>query len=138
MARRDPLSALLKLRGLEVATARRDLMARQAGAAAAAEREAAARGAMEAEMADHGGDFADSLAAWLPMARARRERAVGEAALAAQAVEAARAALAQQRARERAVEWLLDRRAQEARDRAMRAEQNALDEAAQRRGPRAP
>ncbi|WP_203071288.1 flagellar FliJ family protein [Falsiroseomonas ponticola] len=133
MARRDPLAALLKLRGLEVAAARRDLVARQAGAAAAAAREAAARRAMEAELAG-GGDFADSLAAWLPLARAARERAAGEAALASQAVEAARSALAQQRARERAVEWLLDRRAQEARDKAMRAEQNALDEAAQRRG----
>jgi flagellar export protein FliJ len=137
MARRDPLSALLKLRGLEVAAARRDLVARQAGAAAAAAREAEARRAMETELAGDAGDFADSLAAWLPLARATRDRAAGEAALAAQAVEAARGALAQHRARERAVEWLLDRRAQEARDKAMRAEQNALDEAAQRRGPRA-
>ncbi|WP_439549733.1 flagellar FliJ family protein [Falsiroseomonas sp.] len=137
MAKRDPLSALLKLRGLEVATARRDLVARQAGAAAAAEREAVARSALDLELAAGGGEFADSLAAWLPMARAARERAVGEAALATQAVEAARSALAQQRARERAVEWLLDRRAQDARDKAMRAEQNALDEAAQRRGLRA-
>ena len=137
MAKRDSLSALLKLRGLEVATARRDLVARQAGAAAAAEREAAARSAGDLEFAAGAGVFADSLAAWLPMARAVRERAVGEAALAAQAVEAARSALAQQRARERAVEWLLDRRAQDARDKAMRAEQNALDEAAQRRGLRA-
>ncbi len=137
MAKRDPLSALLKLRGLEVATARRDLVARQAGAAAAAEREAAARRTLDLELAAGAGDFADSLAAWLPMARAARERAAGEATLAAQAVEAARTALAQQRARERAVEWLLDRRAQEARDKAMRAEQNALDEAAQRRGLRA-
>lgn len=137
MARHDPLAALLKLRGLEVAAARRDLMARQAGASAAAQREASARLAVATELAGSDGDFADSLAAWLPLAYAARDRAAGEAALAAQAVESARAGLAAQRARERAVEWLLDRRAREARDKAMRAEQNALDEEAQRRGMRA-
>ena len=133
---RDPLAPLLRLRALEVAAARRDLVARQAGAAAAEERAEAARAVMDAERRAAIDGHADSLAAWLPIARAARERAAGEATLANQAVEGARAALAAQRARERAVEWLVEKRQQEAREAAAHAAQKALDEAAQRRGGR--
>ena len=133
---RDPLAPLLRLRALEVAAARRDLVARQAGAAAAEDRAAAARSVLETEHRAAIGGHADSLAAWLPLARAARDRAAGEANLANQAVEGARAALAAQRARERAVEWLVEKRREEARDAAAHAAQKSLDEAAQRRGGR--
>jgi flagellar export protein FliJ len=133
---RDPLAPLLRLRALEVAAARRDLVARQAGAAAAADRAAAARSALEAEQQADIPGFADSLAAWLPAARAARDRAAGEASLANQAVEGARIALAAERARERAVEWLVEKRREEAREAAAHAAQKSLDEAAQRRGVR--
>lgn len=133
---RDPLAPLLRLRALEVAAARRDLVARQAGAAAAEDRAAAARSVLETELGATIPGFADSLAAWLPAARAARDRAAGEAMLANQAVDGARAALAAQRARERAVEWLVEKRRAEAQEAAAHAAQKALDEAAQRRGVR--
>ncbi len=115
------------------ATARRDLAERQAGAAAAEQRAEVARAVLAAETGAAVMDFADSLAAWLPRAQATRDHREGEARLAGQAVEAARGALAANRARERAVEWLMEKRAADARAAALRAEQAALDEAAQRR-----
>ncbi|MGG5812594.1 flagellar FliJ family protein [Falsiroseomonas sp. CW058] len=66
------------------------------------------------------------------MARAAQDRAAGEARLAEQAVEAARGTLAAGRARARAVEMMLERKAAEARAEALRREQGVLDEAGQR------
>lgn len=133
MSRPDPLASLMKLRSLQVAVARRDLADRQAGAQAAAARDAAARDAIAAETGAEATGHADALAAWLPLARTALDRAAGEAALAGQAVEAARGALAQQRAQERAVEWLVEQRRAAARLAAGRAAQAALDESGQRR-----
>jgi flagellar export protein FliJ len=58
---------------------------------------------------------------------------VGDQLLAETATEAARRALAAARVRERAVEWLRERAAQEARMQAARREQAAIDEAASRK-----
>lgn len=131
--RRDPLAAILRLRALEVAFARRDLAERATGAAAADARAQAAAAALRDGATERLGDFADSHAAWQPRARADRDRAAGEARLADRAVEASRAALAGLRVAERAVEALLERRAEDARAASLRREQLAIDEAAQRR-----
>jgi flagellar biosynthesis chaperone FliJ len=128
---RDPLATLLKLRALEVATARRDLAERRVRAEEADRRAAAAEATIAAEVA-RPAEFADSLVAWLPLARGARDRALGEARLAEQAVEAARSQLAAERARARVVEWLMEKKAAEARAKALKREQAALDEAAQR------
>ncbi|NKC34536.1 hypothetical protein [Falsiroseomonas selenitidurans] len=132
----DPLAALMRLRGLQVAAARRDLADRQAGAQAAVGRAEAAVAVLAQETQGEVAFLADSLAAWLPGARAARERAAGEARLAGQAVEAARAALVASRAQERAVEWLMESRAAAARQKVARGQQAALDETAQQRAGR--
>jgi flagellar export protein FliJ len=129
---RDPLAPLLRVRELQVNHARRSLADRRAGAAEAAKREEAARRAISSELSG-GYGFADAFAAWLPVARERADKAAGETTLAEQAVEAARSALAAERAGARTVELLIERRALEARRLALRKSQSALDEAAQRR-----
>ncbi|HZF78093.1 MAG TPA: flagellar FliJ family protein [Acetobacteraceae bacterium] len=135
MRRPDRLASLLKLRGLAVAEAQRDLADRLAGAAAAEARAAAAATAIVVEAATAGDDhyLADAYAAWLPAGRDAEMRTAGEARMAEMASEAARKALAAARVRERAVEWLRDRAIEEARREAARREQAALDEAATRR-----
>lgn len=131
---RDPLAALLRLRSLEVAAARRDLAERLAGLSAAEQRAAAAAAAIQAEANSEATREAPHLySAWLPRGRAAEERAAGDARLAAQASEIARQNLAETRAGERAVEWLREQRLIEERQRAARREQAALDEAAARR-----
>lgn len=129
---KDPLATLLKLRELELAAARRDLAERRARADQAA---ACAETARESITIECGGAVhcTDTLAAWLPVARASLDRAASEARITAQAAEASRSALADHRARARSVEWLLERRAAEARAERLQREQAALDEAAQRR-----
>jgi flagellar export protein FliJ len=129
---RDPLAPLKRLRTLQVATARRDLADRRARAEVAAQQAEAAQATLLNELAG-APLFADSLAAWLPVARAARDRATGDAALAEQAVEVARGALAEERSRARVVELLIERRAAEARAEAARRAQAAIDEVAQRR-----
>jgi hypothetical protein len=130
--KRDPLAVLLRLRAIEVASARRDLAERLVGEAAAQQRAAAAEAVITGELAQDAAGFADSLAAWLPQARARRDRMAGDARLAGQAVDNARRALAVQRAQERAVELVRERRIAEEREQETRRGQTALDEMAQR------
>jgi flagellar biosynthesis chaperone FliJ len=130
--KRDPLAVLLRLRAIEVASARRDLAERLAGEAVAQQRAAAAEAVITGELAQDTAGFADSLAAWLPQARARRDRMAGDARLAGQAVDNARRALAAQRAQERAVELVRERRIADEREQETRRGQAALDELAQR------
>lgn len=129
---RDPLAVLARLRRIETDRARRlvaERLARESGAEAGhaaactalvTEREAAA-----AHPAAH--------AAWLPRALAARDRTALARDLAVRDTAAARDALAEARAAERALEMLAEARAAEARRAALRAEQARLDAFAARR-----
>ncbi|MCQ4161973.1 hypothetical protein NON00_18825 [Roseomonas sp. GC11] len=122
MAAPDPLAVLQRLRGLEVALARRDLAERGAQAAAAA---------IPAEgRAAEGVDGHAAFAAWLPYGTAMRESRATEARLAAAALEAAREALVTARTAERVVELAREAKAEAARHQALRKAQAALDEIA--------
>jgi flagellar export protein FliJ len=131
----DRLKPLMRLRTLEVAEARRDLAERVAGAERAALLVRTTAEAIRSEASEAGGDPALSAAyaAWLPVGRAAERRALGDQLLAETATEAARQALAAARVRERAVEWLRERAALEARLEAARREQAGIDEAASRK-----
>ncbi|TDH64651.1 hypothetical protein E2C06_01545 [Dankookia rubra] len=128
---RDPIAALARLRWLETAEAKRRLAVQVGQETAAAERHAAAAAALPAEHAV--GDAAWRL--WLPRGLASRDRAALAQDQAATRRRDAQAVVAECRAAERAVELLRERRAAEARRRALRQAQALLDEAARRRRP---
>jgi flagellar biosynthesis chaperone FliJ len=128
----DALATLRRLRQIEADQARRAL-----GAALAASLEAercaqAARAALQTEAraapVDAAHPLAGSYAAWLPAGQtAVREAAVAECTAHAHA-EATRAALAEARAVERAVETVQDARAAVRRAAALKREQVELDD----------
>jgi flagellar biosynthesis chaperone FliJ len=135
---RDPLAALLRLRGLEVTAARREMAARQSALAAAEARMNAARRAL-GEEAVAAAELPDLYAAWLPAGRAALDSASADARRAQDMAEQARADLAATRGAERAVELLREAQAKATSLRRNRKAQQALDEtAAQRAVSRAP
>ncbi|TCZ61249.1 hypothetical protein [Roseicella aquatilis] len=128
MARDGGLAALARLRRLETAEAQRRLAVQAGQEAAAAGRLAAAGAALRGE---HAAD-AEAWRLWLPRGLAERDRAGLARAQEESRLQAAQALLAEARAAERAVEWLRERRAAEARRAAERRAQALLDEAAAR------
>ena len=128
---RDGLAALARLRGLETMEAKRRLALQVGQEAAAAGRHALAATALQVEHAADGAAWR----VWLPRGLAERDRAALAEAHAAGRRRKAQAVLAECRAAERAVEWLRERRAAEARRTALRRAQARLDEAALRSRP---
>lgn len=128
---RDPLDVLLRLRAMELRNAKRDLGT--ATRALTTAEEVAARAAAAPAREQEAGADPLLLTAWMPQALAARDRAVVRAQHAAAAREVAQTALAEARRRERVLELLSERRAEEAARRAARKAQAAMDDRAQRR-----
>lgn len=128
MPRDGGLAALARLRRLETAEAQRRLAVQAGREAAAAEHLATAAAALRGE---HAAD-AEAWRLWLPRGLAERDRAGLAREQEAARRQAAQDLLVEARAAERAVEWLRERRAAEARRAAERRAQALLDEAAAR------
>lgn len=135
---RDPLGRLRRLRLNDTGVAERSLAEAVAalGTAEAATHTATGRLQAEADAAldlEAGDGAVEAYMRWLPVGRRAVEHAVAREASAAKEVDLARAALGLARAAEQAVTDAIERRRQEDRANATRAEQVELDDASGRR-----
>jgi len=127
----DTLASLLRLRQHQVNLAQRDLADRQAAAAQAQDALTAIATRLRAEM-DGPATPGLGIGAWLARSARDGAAAAQRAALAEQAVAAARETLFEHRARQKLAEIMQARRAAEARRQALRKEQITLSDLALR------
>jgi flagellar export protein FliJ len=128
----DALATLRRLRRMNADQARRDLAASLAASSEANQRAQVARAALQSEAraaaVDAGHPLAGSYAAWLPAGQMAVRETVTAERTAQLRAEASRAALAEARAAERAVETVQDAQAVARQAAALKREQAELDD----------